>query len=233
MIKGIVFFFPAGMDVGHSFIQIRKSCFFFPRSGKNREKKHKLVFFSQEKFIGHSFGFLTDSYFLIKVGCVFFFPGFFRFAGKKNTILDFNEWMTNVHARGKKKYDTFGGGTYLETHGTVKFPSYSCKILLPLYAKHKELMQTFTNSQKFGAGAFDTKFTLYSWFMLNFTSFFYKQKTFIQNVRKNGGGILYQKVLIIHTKILFEVENYLESCKKRGVSSIQNPLVIATKILEV
>ena len=40
--KGIVFFFYAGMDVGHSFIQIRKSCFFFPAK---RKKKIQLVFF--------------------------------------------------------------------------------------------------------------------------------------------------------------------------------------------
>ena len=45
------FFIFADMDVGHSFIQIQKSCF-FPRSGK---KKYKGVFFSQKKFMSHSF----------------------------------------------------------------------------------------------------------------------------------------------------------------------------------
>ena len=75
--KGIVFFFSAGMDVGHSFIQIRKSCFFFPRSGKKRKKKTQACFFfPQEKFIGHSFGILMNSIFFNKSWLYFFSPNF-------------------------------------------------------------------------------------------------------------------------------------------------------------
>ena len=60
--KGIVFFFR-----GHgrwSFIHSNPKivCFFFPRSGKKREKNTSLFFFSQEKFIGHSFGISMISY---------------------------------------------------------------------------------------------------------------------------------------------------------------------------
>ena len=43
-----------------------------------------------------------------KTQVVFFFSRFFVISEKKKTpISDLNEWMTNVHARGKKKYDTF------------------------------------------------------------------------------------------------------------------------------
>ena len=40
-------------------------------------------------------------------GCVFFSEFFLWFRKKKTPISDLNEWMTNVHAREKKKYDTF------------------------------------------------------------------------------------------------------------------------------
>merc|ERR1712035_57525 len=67
------------MDVGHSFIQIRKSCFFFfPRSG---EKKNTDLFFfiSQEKLIGHSFGFLWSPLFFNSSWLYFFFRSFVCF----------------------------------------------------------------------------------------------------------------------------------------------------------
>ena len=45
-----------------------------------------------------------------------------------------------------KLFKKSGGGEKY----TIKFTSYSCKILLHLYVKHQELMQTFTISQKLG-----------------------------------------------------------------------------------
>ena len=45
--KGIVFFFCAAKNVGHSFIQIQKSCvFFFPRYENCGQKKNTWCFFS-------------------------------------------------------------------------------------------------------------------------------------------------------------------------------------------
>ena len=66
------------MDVGHSFIQIRKSCFFFFR-GAGKKNTDLFFFISQEKLIGHSFGFLWSPLFLTVVGCIFFFRSFVCF----------------------------------------------------------------------------------------------------------------------------------------------------------
>ena len=69
-IRSKVSFFLTEKIVGHSFIQIRNSCFFSAK----RKKKYKLIFFLHEKFIGHSFGILMNSYFFNKSWLFFFLP---------------------------------------------------------------------------------------------------------------------------------------------------------------
>ena len=131
-------FFSAGMDVGHSFIQIRKSCFFFPRSGKNRKKKHKLVFFFPRKSssVIHSDFWRTPivfnkswlCFFSRILVCFFFLEKFTShsfiqiFGRKKKTqpgkkkqlfhsfIRNSSKMHKNELFRVKKKYDTFGLG---------------------------------------------------------------------------------------------------------------------------
>ena len=76
--KGTVFFFSAGMDVGHSFIQIRKSCFFFPRSGKKKIQTCFFLFPRKSWSVIHS-DFYGVPFFLTVVGCIFFFPQFCLF----------------------------------------------------------------------------------------------------------------------------------------------------------
>ena len=49
--------FPPDKFVGHLFIQIRKSSFFFPKPKKTKKKNKMCFFLSAEKFIGHSFRF--------------------------------------------------------------------------------------------------------------------------------------------------------------------------------
>ena len=65
-------------------------------------------------------------------------------------------------------------------------------------------MHTFTNSQKKKRGVW---YKIHIVFMIHskFYKLFYKQMTYIQKVRKNSGGILYQRYFIIDTKILYEV----------------------------
>ena len=99
-------FFSAGMDVGHSFIQIRKSCFFFRKRGKKNKLifclfqkisvKFSVFFFCSRKssLAIHSFDFKT----------VFFF---FRAPEKKNSIFIHSfDFPLKVHKnelfRGKK-----------------------------------------------------------------------------------------------------------------------------------
>ena len=74
-IRSKVSFFLTEKIVGHSFIQIRNSCFFSAK----RKKKYKLIFFLHEKFIGHSFGILMNSYFFNKSWLFFFSPDFVCF----------------------------------------------------------------------------------------------------------------------------------------------------------
>ena len=66
-----------------------------------------------------------------------------------------------------------------------------------------------------------------------FYKLFYKQKTFIQNVRKNGGGILYQRYYLFIQSYYSRYKITWKFAKKSGGSSIKNSLVIATKILKV
>ena len=74
-----IFFFSAGMDVGHSFIQIRKSCFFFfPRSGKKKIQTCFFLFPRKSWSVIHS-DFYGVPFFLTVVGCIFFFPQFCLF----------------------------------------------------------------------------------------------------------------------------------------------------------
>ena len=75
--KGIVFFFFLIKFMGHSFNQIVKLCFFFSRSGK--KKYEGAFFFSQKKFMRHSFRIWWVFLFFLKVGCVFFFSTFWVF----------------------------------------------------------------------------------------------------------------------------------------------------------
>ena len=98
-------FFSAGMDVGHSFIQIRKSCFFFPKTRKKKQvdflsfpenfRQTFCFFFCSRKssLAIHSFDFRT----------VFFFP-----APEKKTAFSFIHSIfllkcTKTNFSGKKK----------------------------------------------------------------------------------------------------------------------------------
>ena len=74
--------------------------FFFSRvAGKIGRKKNQTCFFFQEKFIGHLFGFLMNSIFLIKLGCVFFCGNFVCFFGF------FFSWKSSqaIHSWAEKK----------------------------------------------------------------------------------------------------------------------------------
>ena len=87
MNENAVFFSGAGKKKKNSFeIEWMNGQRTFPQAKKNR------------KFAGN---------FLEKTKIYLFF--FSAFSGKKKTrFLNLNEWMANVHARGKKKYGTFG-----------------------------------------------------------------------------------------------------------------------------
>ena len=108
--KGIVFFFYTKKFVGHSFIQIRKSFFFFPKTRKKKTSwffdfsrkfpENFLFFFFSRKCSSaiHSFDFKT----------VFLFPG----TGKKkqhfHSFIRFSPKSAQKRTfPGKKKYDTF------------------------------------------------------------------------------------------------------------------------------
>ena len=92
LIKGTVFFFFADMDVGHSFIQIRKSCiFFFPR------KSSSVI---QSDFDEVSFFFNKSClYFFFPNFCVFFC--FFSFPRKSSSVIHSFDFFG-----GKKKKQT-------------------------------------------------------------------------------------------------------------------------------
>ena len=91
-IKGTIFFY-ADKFIGHSFIQIRKSCLFFPKPYFWSEKNNKMYFFFPRKSSSaiHS-DFEEPPIFLIKMCCVFS-PSFlcvflfFFFRGKVHVSL--------------------------------------------------------------------------------------------------------------------------------------------------
>ena len=104
------FFISTDKFVGHSFIQIRKSCFFFfPKARKKKTQADFwnfwdfflfFFFWSAEKFTCHSF---------IRFQSCFFF---FRHRKKKKTAFSFihSNFSKNAQKRtypGKKKYGTF------------------------------------------------------------------------------------------------------------------------------
>ena len=97
------------MDVGHSFIQILKSCFFC--EAEKTWKKTQACFFFPGK-VHRSFIRIFDGFlfFLIKVGCVFFFRDFgvffcvFFFPGKVHKpFIHSNFWAAKKNNPGKKK----------------------------------------------------------------------------------------------------------------------------------
>ena len=110
------FFFPGCVFFSAPKIEWMNGMWTFP--GKKKTQKNTHIFGKKKhnhfllKKIGNHWKseWMTDELFLGKKKhkLVFFFSRFFPLRGKKNTrFLDLNEWMTNVHGRGKKKYDTF------------------------------------------------------------------------------------------------------------------------------
>ena len=97
-------FFYADMDVGYSFIQIQKSCFFlFPRSGKKKTQHVFFYFPRKSSSVIHS-DFDDVPIFFNKSCLCFFFPiflvffCFFSFPRKSSKVIhSFNFWS------GKKK----------------------------------------------------------------------------------------------------------------------------------